>query len=120
MLVAEDNATNQRVIRLLLERLGCQVDIAANGVEALASAGQVPYDLIFMDCQMPEMDGIEATRMIRQAEQAWGRRNRVVALTASTLAGEKELCLAAGMDDFLPKPVRMADLARVLAERRNQ
>jgi two-component system, sensor histidine kinase and response regulator len=118
VLVAEDNATNQRVIRLLLERLGCQVDIAANGVEAVANAEQVPYDLILMDCQMPEMDGMEATRMIRQAESACGRRNRVVALTASTLAGERELCLAAGMDDFLPKPVRIADLTRVLGELR--
>jgi signal transduction histidine kinase/CheY-like chemotaxis protein/HPt (histidine-containing phosphotransfer) domain-containing protein len=113
VLVAEDNAINQRVIARLLERLGCTVDVVANGQEAVAAAAQRPYDLILMDCQMPEMDGFAATAALR-ARESDGRRTPIVALTANALPADRERCLAAGMDDYLAKPVRAEDLAAVL------
>jgi len=110
VLVAEDNPVNQMVAREALKRLGCRVDIAANGREALEAAVSLPYDLIFLDCQMPEMDGFDACRAIRQAESP-GQRTPIIAMTANVLKGDKEKCLEAGMDDYLPKPVRMAEMA---------
>ena len=109
VLVAEDNRVNQMIARLLLEKLGCQVDIVENGLEACESAKKGSYELIFMDCQMPEMDGFEATRRIRLSE-AGGRRTPVIALTAGVLKEERDQCYAAGMDDFLSKPVLKKDL----------
>jgi signal transduction histidine kinase/DNA-binding response OmpR family regulator len=109
-LVAEDNVVNQRVAVKMLERLGVRADVAANGVEAVAMSDLLSYDLIFMDCQMPDMNGYEATRTIR-AKQNGGRRIPIVAMTAEALAGCKEECLAAGMDDFISKPVNLAVLA---------
>ncbi len=105
VLVAEDNATNQRVAQLLLQRLGCRVDLAGNGQEAIDAASQVQYDMIFMDCMMPLVDGYDATRAIRRAEALLGRHTPIIALTANAMQGEGDKCLAMGMDDYLSKPV---------------
>ena len=113
VLLAEDNAVNQRVAVLMLERLGCRVDVAGNGLEALDLSGRLPYDIIFLDCQMPELDGYGAARAIRQRE-AGGPRVPIIALTANAMEGDREQCLAAGMDDYLSKPVVMASLAATL------
>ncbi len=104
ILVVEDNPVNQRVVTLLLQRFGCEVDVADNGLLALEATARSAYDLILMDCQMPEIDGFEATRRIRAQEKE--RRVPIIALTASALSGEREHCLSAGMDDYLSKPVR--------------
>jgi signal transduction histidine kinase/CheY-like chemotaxis protein len=120
VLLAEDNVVNAKLAVRLLERLGCRVDVASNGHEALKMVQSIPFDLVFMDCQMPEMDGFEATRAIR----AWEGSSRVgespvsqlpiVALTANAMQGDRERCLAAGMNDYITKPLSRADLARVL------
>ena len=116
VLVAEDNAVNQRLVAAQLARLGLHADIVANGVEALAAITQLPYDAVLMDCQMPEMDGWQATRELRAREQTLGsKRMPVVAMTANAMSGDRESCLAAGMDDYLAKPVRTDVLAEVLA-----
>jgi two-component system sensor histidine kinase/response regulator len=107
VLVAEDNATNQKVIVMQLTRLGCMVEVANDGLEAVQLASHKTYDLILMDCQMPVMDGFQATRAIRQHS---GGRVPIVALTANAMEGERQRCLDAGMDDYLAKPVRPDDL----------
>ncbi|MBI3678810.1 MAG: PAS domain S-box protein [Acidobacteria bacterium] len=109
VLVAEDNLVNQRVATRMLTRLGCRADVAINGVEVLKALQEKRYDLILMDCQMPEMDGLEATREIRRLEGSGGRVP-IIALTANALPGQREECLEAGMDDYLPKPVRLQEL----------
>src|SRR5262249_25034236 len=112
ILVAEDNAVNQRVLLRLLDKIKCRVDVAANGLEALEAIKRLPYDLILSDCQRPEMDGFTATRMIRNHENSQGetaRRIPIVALTANAMQGDRAKCLEAGMDDYLAKPVN-ADL----------
>jgi PAS domain S-box-containing protein len=106
VLVAEDNAVNRRVVASMLEGLGHHVEVAANGAEAVEACRRSAYDLVLMDRQMPEMDGLRATVLIREQEGPT-RRTPIVALTASALAGERERCLAAGMDDYLTKPVRL-------------
>ncbi len=114
VLLVEDNVVNQKVAMRMLERLGARVDIAADGHEAIHMWQNLPYDLILMDCHMPELDGYAATREIRRTECERGGRVPVVALTANALEGEREACLAAGMDDFVAKPVKIADLAAIL------
>ncbi|HVT92950.1 MAG TPA: histidine kinase N-terminal 7TM domain-containing protein [Bryobacteraceae bacterium] len=114
VLVADDNLVNQRLAKFMLARLGCQVESVENGLEAVRAWSSGGYDLIFMDCQMPEIDGIRATRMIREQE-APGRHIPIVALTADVLPGERERCLASGMDDYLPKPLRPKQLAEVVS-----
>ena len=114
VLVVEDNPVNAIVVRTMLERLGFQSDLAASGVEAIAALQRQPYDLVFMDMLMPEMDGLEATRRIRGL--ALAAQPRIVALTANVLQEDREACGAAGMDGFLAKPITLADLQRCLAE----
>ncbi len=115
ILLVEDNLVNQRVALLMLRRLGYEADIAGNGREAVVAVERTRYDLVFMDLQMPEMDGMEATRIICARWPA-GRRPRIVAMTANASTSDRDECFAAGMDDFLSKPVRSPELARVLAE----
>jgi len=114
VLLAEDNAVNQKVAQLMIARLGHRVDTVGNGCEAVAALRGAPYDLVLMDVQMPEMDGLEATRRIR-AELPPGRQPRIVAMTASALLQDRRACAEAGMDGHLAKPVRQEDLAAVLA-----
>jgi CheY-like chemotaxis protein len=113
VLVVEDNIVNQKVAARMLEKLGTRPDLAADGREAVEMFGLLPYDLIFMDCQMPEMDGYAATREIRRREGS-NRHVPIVAMTAEVLAGCREQCLAAGMDDHLPKPVKLEFLFEAL------
>jgi PAS domain S-box-containing protein len=114
VLVAEDNLTNQKVARLLLERLGCRVDTVANGREAVDAMRRARYDLVLMDCQMPELDGYAATREIRRSEASMGRSTPIIALTANAQQGDREQCIAAGMNDYLSKPIRGEALTAVV------
>ncbi|MFI5245064.1 MAG: response regulator, partial [Gemmatimonadales bacterium] len=103
VLLAEDNPVNQMVAVKMLERLGCRVDVASDGEQAVKMSERFDYDVIFMDVQMPEMDGLEATRIIRARTK--GKRVKIVAMTANAMDGDKELCLAAGMDEYVSKPI---------------
>lgn len=116
VLLAEDDETNQRLAVQMLQHLGCRVDVASNGAEAAAMAAQLTYDAIFMDCMMPEMNGWEATRVIRRAEHG-NRRVPIVAVTADVMPGQREKCLEAGMDDFVEKPIDFNALAQILTHR---
>jgi CheY-like chemotaxis protein len=118
VLVAEDNAINRLVIEGMLAARGISVDIAENGREALELLSRGAYAAVFMDCQMPELDGYQATRRLREIEAAQPGRPRtpIVALTANAMEGDRERCLAAGMDDYLAKPLRPDELDRVVAE----
>ncbi len=116
ILLVEDNAANMRVTQALLETLGCHVTPAINGLEAVARYRESSFDLILMDCQMPEMDGYEATRAIRQIEALQGRSTPIVALTAHAMEGSREASLASGMNDQLTKPLTMAALTSKLLE----
>jgi CheY-like chemotaxis protein len=126
ILVVEDHPINRKLVARMLEKLGHSVALAASGVAAISELHQNPYDLVLMDCQMPEMDGFAATASIRELETAArggaklngsfgmtrpGGRIPVIALTASALPGDREKCLAAGMDGYLTKPIAIADLA---------
>lgn len=113
VLVADDNTTNQKVARLMLENLGCRVDVAANGLEIVEMLDLLPYDVVFMDCEMPEMDGCEATAEIRR-RHAGQRQVPIVAMTAKAIQGDREHCLKSGMDDYISKPVRLEDLEATL------
>jgi CheY-like chemotaxis protein/HPt (histidine-containing phosphotransfer) domain-containing protein len=113
ILVAEDNAVNQQLVMLMLQRLGYRADLAGNGVEAVEAVHRQGYDLVLMDVQMPEMDGLEASRRICE-ERAGSDRPWIVAMTANAMAGDREECLEAGMDDYLTKPLDLAALASAL------
>lgn len=113
LLLVEDNMVNQKVALLFLKKLGYTADLARNGVEAIAAVLSARYDLVLMDCLMPEMDGFEATRRIR-SQGGYLARIPIVAMTANAFAEDRQACLAAGMDDYLSKPVREADLGQKL------
>jgi CheY-like chemotaxis protein len=122
ILVAEDNVINQQVALSFLERLGYRADMAANGLEVLASLRRQPYDVVLMDVQMPELDGLEATRQIRQLsppELAAAAQPRIIAMTANALKEDCDKCLAAGMDDYLSKPIQPEELVRALKKCRS-
>jgi CheY-like chemotaxis protein len=117
ILVAEDNVINQQVALSFLERLGYRADVAANGLEACLSLQRQSYDVVLMDVQMPEMDGLEATRRIRQfspLELAAEAQPRIIAMTANAMREDYDVCLAAGMDDYVSKPVQVEELVRAL------
>jgi CheY-like chemotaxis protein len=114
VLVVEDNVINQKVVVRLLEKLGCRIDVAANGQEAVSMLTQLAYALVFMDCQMPEMDGFAATAVIRQREARSGQHIPIIAMTANAMQGDRERCLAAGMDDYVSKPVKYDELVAML------
>jgi CheY-like chemotaxis protein len=101
----EDNVVNQKMVVRMLEKMGCSVDVAGNGLEAVRMVEQLSYDLVFMDCQMPEMDGYEATAEIRR-RQGSSKHTPIVAMTANAMQGDRERCIDAGMDDYVAKPVK--------------
>ncbi|HLF26009.1 MAG TPA: response regulator [Anaerolineae bacterium] len=115
ILLVEDNVMNQKVALRMLERLGYRTDVATNGQEAVEALQRQTYGVVLMDVQMPVMDGLEATRRIRQQ---WPRERqpRIIAMTANVMYGDREECLAVGMDDYLGKPVRLEDLIRALSQ----
>ena len=123
ILLAEDNTVNQQIATLVLESLGYRADVASNGLEAVEAVERLPYDLVLMDVQMPEMDGLEATRRIRARPtppERGDRPIRIVAMTANAMQGDREACLAAGMDEYLAKPIRPEELAAALAATPNR
>jgi CheY-like chemotaxis protein len=113
ILLAEDNAVNQKLAMRLLQQMGYRADLASNGVEAIECVERQPYDVVLMDVQMPEMDGLEASRRIT-AKWPTKRRPRIVAMTANAMQGDREECLAAGMDDYITKPIRVDHLVEAL------
>ncbi len=117
ILLAEDHLVNQKVALQMLERMGHQTDIASNGLEAIALIQQKTYDVVLMDVQMPEMNGLEAAQKIREAYSSGqlAYRPRIIAMTANAMSGDREACLAAGMDDYISKPIRMSELSQALS-----
>jgi len=114
VLLVEDNEVNQRVATRILQKLGCSVDVATDGQEALDAIACTTYSMVFMDCQMPRMDGYEAVRRIRNLERGCDKHLPVIALTANAMPGDEERCLEAGMDDYLSKPIRVQPLEELL------
>jgi GAF domain-containing protein/CheY-like chemotaxis protein len=115
ILLAEDNVVNQKLALRILQQMGYRADLASNGLEAIESVERQPYDVVLMDVQMPEMDGLEATRRIT-AKWSLEARPRIVAMTANAMAGDREMCLAAGMDDYITKPIRVEQLIEALRQ----
>jgi CheY-like chemotaxis protein/HPt (histidine-containing phosphotransfer) domain-containing protein len=113
VLLAEDNQVNQKVALAMLRRLGSRADVAGNGLEAVAAVQQCPYDVVFMDMQMPEMDGLEATRAIRRLTGI-SHQPRIIAMTANAMQGDRERCLEAGMDGYISKPINVGELREAL------
>jgi CheY-like chemotaxis protein len=121
ILLAEDNVVNQKLALRLLQQMGYRADVASNGIEAIESVERQAYDVVLMDVQMPEMDGLEASRRIT-AKYPAAERPRIVAMTANAMQGDREACLAAGMDDYVTKPIRVDALVAALGgvNRRSQ
>jgi CheY-like chemotaxis protein len=115
ILLAEDNVVNQKLALRILQQMGYRADLASNGLEAVESVERQTYDVVLMDVQMPEMDGLEASRRIT-AKWPAGERPRIVAMTANAMAGDREMCLAAGMDDYVTKPIRVDALVEALMQ----
>jgi CheY-like chemotaxis protein len=116
-LLAEDNPVNQKVALRILDKLGYRADVAANGLEVLEALEREPYDVVLMDVQMPELDGLDASRRICARWPA-DSRPRIIAMTANAMIEDREACFAAGMDDYLAKPVRPEELADALSRAR--
>lgn len=117
VLLAEDNTVNQQITVAMLERIGCSVDVVSDGNAAVRASLKAKYDLILMDCQMPVMDGFDATRAIRLREQQTHTgRVPIIALTASALTGDREACAAAGMDDYISKPFQIVQLQQTVLQ----
>ena len=114
ILLAEDNVVNQKLALRLLQQMGYRADLAANGLEAIECIGRQVYDVVLMDVQMPELDGLEASRRIA-ARVPLNERPRIVAMTANAMQGDREACLAAGMDDYITKPIRVDRLVEALS-----
>jgi signal transduction histidine kinase/DNA-binding response OmpR family regulator len=114
VLLAEDNPVNQTIAKRLLEKLGCRVDLANDGWEAVEKTATTNYDVVFMDCEMPNLNGYDATRKIRERDASRGQRIRIVAMTAHAMEGDREKCVSAGMDDYLTKPLRVEQLEECL------
>jgi CheY-like chemotaxis protein len=113
ILLAEDNSVNQRVAQLFLHKLGYRADVVANGIEAIEAVERQPYDVVLMDIQMPEMDGMQATRAIKQRLPA-AKCPHIIAMTANALAADRDRCLEAGMADHIPKPLELEVLREAL------
>ena len=113
ILLVEDNAVNQKLALRLLSQMGYRADVTANGLEAVDAVERQPYDLVLMDVQMPEMDGLEATRLIVDRVDV-ARRPRIVAMTANAMDGDREKCIAAGMQGYISKPIRIDELVAAL------
>jgi CheY-like chemotaxis protein len=114
VLLVEDNAVNQKLALRVLEQMSYRADIASNGIEAVESIQRQTYDVILMDIQMPEMDGLEATRAIRKLTDV--TQPHIIAMTANALEGDREMCLAAGMNDYISKPIRVNELVAALLQ----
>jgi CheY-like chemotaxis protein len=115
ILLAEDNLVNQKLALRLLSQMGYRADVAANGLEVIESVERQTYDVVLMDVQMPEMDGLEASRRITQRWRA-DQRPRIVAMTANAMQGDRDECIAAGMDDYVTKPIRVEALVQALVQ----
>lgn len=112
-LIAEDNKLNQKIIRKMFDKIGYEIEVAENGYEVLEKTSSYKYDAIFMDMQMPELDGVEATRILVQRD-SYSKRPLIIAMTANAMQSDRELCLGAGMDDYMSKPLRIPDIMRMI------